>query len=45
MFFVVLLFIRPLLCIASFHWYVFCLLIVLVKFSVLAVRDWLETLL
>jgi len=38
MFLIVLLFIRApsLLCIVSFRWYVFCLLVVLVKLSVLA---------
>jgi len=33
--YMVLLFIRPLLCIVSFHCYVFCLLVILVKLSVL----------
>ena len=33
----------PLLCIASFRWYVFCLLVVLVKFQYLP-SDWLERL-
>jgi len=36
MFFFIFLFIWAFLCIVSFHWYVFCLLVVLVKLSVLA---------
>jgi len=36
MFFTVLLLLGPLLCIISIRWYVFCLLVVLVKLSVLA---------
>jgi len=35
-FFIVLLFMRALLCIVRFIWYLFCLLIVLAKLSVLA---------
>ena len=38
MLYIVLLFYGPLLCIVSFHWYVFCLLLALVKSSLLAKR-------
>jgi len=36
MLYIVVLFLGPLLCIVSFRWYVFCLLVVLVKLSLSA---------
>ena len=42
MFYIVLFLLGPFLCIVSVRCYMFCLLVVLVKLSVLAPSDWLE---